>query len=112
VIDRVVGYGVAWHEGHLFGIVNQVIGVCTALMLSALSLTGFILWRRRKPAVTLGAPAPSKLPVRMGGVVTLTLLLSVLLPMLAISLALVLALEFAVLRRLPATARWLGLPVR
>lgn len=112
VIDRVVGYGVAWHEGHLFGVINHVIGVCTALMLSALSVTGFILWRRRKPAAKLGAPAPSKLPVRMGGAVALTLLLSLLLPMLAISLALVLALEFAVLRRLPATANWLGLPAR
>lgn len=112
VIDRVVGYGVAWHEGHLFGVINQVIGVCTALMLTALSVTGFVLWRRRKPADKLGAPTPNKQPVRMGGVVALTLLLSLLLPMLAISLGILLLLEFAILRRLPTTARWLGLPAR
>lgn len=112
VIDRVVGYGVAWHEGHLFGVINQVIGVCTALMLTALSVTGFVMWRRRKPADKLGAPTPNKQPVRMGGVVALTLLLSLLLPMLAISLVILLLLEFAILRRLPSTARWLGLPAR
>src|SRR3546814_9631501 len=27
VIDRVVGYGIAWHEGQLFGWVNQLVGV-------------------------------------------------------------------------------------
>jgi uncharacterized iron-regulated membrane protein len=32
VIDRAVGYGIAWHEGALFGWVNQLIGLLTALM--------------------------------------------------------------------------------
>lgn len=109
VIDRVVGYGVAWHEGQLFGLVNQLIGVATALMLMTLSVTGFVMWRRRKPAGRLGAPPPAKQQARMGGALVLTIALAAFLPMLAISLVLVLALEFSVLRRLPATARWLGL---
>ncbi len=33
-IDRAVGYGIAWHEGQLFGLANQLIGVATALALS------------------------------------------------------------------------------
>lgn len=111
VIDRVVGYGVAWHEGQLFGLLNQLIGVATTLMLATLSVTGFIMWRRRKPTGRLGAPAPAKQPAHMRGVVVLTIGLAAVLPMLAISLALVLALEFAVLRRLSSTAQWLGLRV-
>lgn len=55
-IDQVVGYGVAWHEGQLLGWVNQAIGVLTAVMLMTLSITGFVMWRRRKPAGALGAP--------------------------------------------------------
>ncbi len=109
VIDRVVAYGVAWHEGQLFGLANQLIGVATALMLVTMSVTGFILWRRRKPADRLGAPAPTATPARIGGVVLIVLALAALLPMLAISLAAMLVIEFAVLRRLPGTARWLGL---
>ncbi|GEO01563.1 membrane protein [Novosphingobium sediminis] len=109
VIDRVVGYGVAWHEGQLFGLANQLIGVATALLLVTMSVTGFILWRRRKPADRLGAPAPTATPPRMGGVVLIVLALAALLPMLAISMVGMLVIEFAVLRRLPRAANWLGL---
>ncbi|MFT3967950.1 MAG: PepSY domain-containing protein, partial [Sphingobium sp.] len=56
VIDRVIGYGVAWHEGQLFGWVNQLVGLLTALMLMLLTVSGFVLWRRRKPPGVLGAP--------------------------------------------------------
>lgn len=109
VIDRVVGYGVAWHEGQLFGLLNQLIGVATALMLVTMSVTGFVLWRRRKPADRLGAPPLASVPPRMGGVVVIILVLAALLPLLAISMVLMLAAEFALLHRLPAAAHWLGL---
>src|SRR3546814_7640722 len=58
VIDRVVGYGIAWHEGQLFGWVNQLVGVLTAIGLIMMAVSGFILWRRRKPGDVLGAPPP------------------------------------------------------
>src|SRR3546814_4212405 len=52
VIDRVVGVGIAWHEGQLFGWINQLIGVLTAAALFTLAVSGFLLWRRRKPIDT------------------------------------------------------------
>lgn len=110
VIDQVVGYGVAWHEGQLFGWVNQLIGVLTALMLATLSVTGFVLWRRRKPEGVLGAPPLPAVPARMGGVAFIVLLLAAFLPLLAISLVAMLLLERLVFRRIPAMRRWLGLP--
>lgn len=57
VIDQVVGYGVAWHEGQLFGPINQLVGVMTALMLVTISVSGFVMWRKRKPEALLGAPS-------------------------------------------------------
>lgn len=108
VIDRVVGYGVAWHEGQLFGWFNQLVGVVTALMLATLSITGFLMWRRRKPGGELGAPPPSLAPARLQGVTAMILLLALLLPMLAISLALVLLIEIAIVRRVRSLAQWLG----
>lgn len=109
VIDRVIGYGVAWHEGQLFGIANQLIGVATALMLTTMAVSGFILWRRRKPADGLGAPPLPALPPRIGSAVFIILALAALLPLLAISMAAMLLIETAVLRRLPRAAWWLGL---
>src|SRR3546814_20332558 len=57
VIDRVVGVGIAWHEGQLFGWINQLIGVLTAAALFTLAVSGFLIWRRRKPIDTLGPPS-------------------------------------------------------
>src|SRR3546814_6075487 len=64
VVDRIVGYGIAWHEGQLFGWVNQLIGVLTAIGLIVMAVSGFILWRRRKPDDALGAPPPARVPAR------------------------------------------------
>lgn len=108
-IDRVVGYGIAWHEGQLFGWVNQLIGVLTALMLVALAVSGFVMWRRRKPDDRLGAPPIPAVPARIGGVVAIVLALAALLPLLAVSLAVLWLVERLVLARIPAVSRWLGL---
>ena len=107
-IDRVIGYGISWHEGQLFGWVNQLIGVLTATALLTMAATSFLLWRRRRPDGVLGAP-PAARDGAAKGVTAIVLTLCLLLPMLALSLAAVLVTEWAVLRRLPRTARWLGL---
>jgi len=109
LVDRVVGIGVAAHEGQLFGWFNQLLGVFTTTTLSIISISGFILWRRRKPAGKLGAPAA--MPNRKAGrAVSATVLgLALFLPLLAISLAVLFVAEHLLLRQLPTTRRWLGL---
>ena len=111
-IDRVVGYGVAWHEGQLFGWVNQLIGVVTALMLVTLSITGFNMWRQRKPAGQLGAPQAALSPPRRKSVVALITILAAALPLLAASLVVMWVVEVLLLRRLGRLARWLGISDR
>jgi uncharacterized iron-regulated membrane protein len=106
-IDQVVNYGIAWHEGQLLGVFNQIVGVLTALMLMTLAVSGFLTWRRRKPDGVLGALPPA--PAKARGVAAVVLLLAALLPMLAASLILLWIAERLVLSRVPATARWLGL---
>jgi uncharacterized iron-regulated membrane protein len=108
-IDQVVGYGIAWHEGQLFGLVNQLIGVATALVLITLIVSGFVMWRRRKPDAKLGAPPLPSVPAKMRGVIAIMLCLAALLPLLALSLVTVWLVEWLVLRRSTAMAAWLGL---
>lgn len=110
VIDQVVGYGVAWHEGQLFGPINQLVGVMTALMLVTLSVSGFVMWRRRKPEGMLGAPSAPASRKKLRGLAFLTLSIAAFLPLLAISLIVVLLLDRFVLARLPALSIWLGFP--
>lgn len=112
VIDRVVNIGIAWHEGQLFGRINQMIGVATALALFMLAITGFLMWRRRKPKEALGAPPAARDPARLRGVAAIVLVLAAFLPLLAASLILLWIAERLVLPRLPRAARWLGVAAR
>lgn len=87
-VDQIVGYGIAWHEGQLFGWVNVVVGVVTALALIMLSISSFLLWRRRKPENQwIGAPPPPANSVRGPLLVGALATLAPLLPLLALSLA-------------------------
>lgn len=92
-IDRVMGYGIAWHEGQLFGWANQAIGVLTAIALITLAVSGFVMWWRRRPEGALGAPPLPAMPSRMGGLITILIFLAALLPMLALSLVALAAFE-------------------
>jgi uncharacterized iron-regulated membrane protein len=108
LLDRAIAVGVAAHEGQLFGWFNVFLGVLTCAGLMLISLSGFILWRKRKPNSVLGAPPA--LPTKVGFVVVgITLCLAAFLPLLAISLLGLLIIETLVLRRISGINRWLGL---
>jgi uncharacterized iron-regulated membrane protein len=109
VVDRVVGTGIALHEGRLFGWPNQLIGLLTAAGLVTLSVSAAVLWWRRREAGALGAPralAPRRLSL---GLAALVALFGIYLPLFGASLIAVLVAEFLVLRRIPGVRDWLGL---
>lgn len=107
-LDKVIGIGIAAHEGQLFGWFNQLLGLVTALGLILLSVSGLILWRRRKPINQLGAPVLRD-PRCARMVTVLVLVLGVLLPVVGLSLLILLFLEWSLLRRYQPLAIWLGL---
>ncbi|MEJ5143658.1 PepSY-associated TM helix domain-containing protein [Gluconobacter albidus] len=88
LMDRIIGYGVAAHEGQLFGRANQLLNFLVASGLLTMSVSALILWLRRKPPGQLGAPlaVPNK---QIGaGALAVLVLLAVLLPELGVSLLL------------------------
>jgi uncharacterized iron-regulated membrane protein len=111
LIDRIVGTGIAAHEGQLFGWPNQILGLVTAGGLILLRVISVVLrWRRREPGV-LGAPAVATSPRVSCGFVTLVVLFGIYLPLFGASLIGVLFLEKALLSRIPRVRDWLGLHV-
>lgn len=108
-VDRVINYGIAWHEGQLFGWVNQLIGLLTAAGLVTLAVSGFLLWRRRKPAGQLGAPPSPPAPAELRVVAAIILALAALIPLLAVSLILLWLVERLIVPRFPSVAAWLGI---
>jgi len=109
LFDRMVGIGVAAHEGQLFGLFNQLLGLATAMGLVMLCVSAVVLWWRRRNVGVLGAPIPLPTPRFPVAVVAAIVALAVYLPEMAASLILVLLVEKFVLSRIPSVSRWLGL---
>ena len=110
LLDRIIGYGVAIHEGQLFGWFNQLLGLLTALGLALLSVSAMVLWWRRRSIGTLGAPPASrKAPIFTFGLIAFIVILGVLLPFFGITLLAVLLVERWVLRYIPSARNFLGL---
>jgi uncharacterized iron-regulated membrane protein len=55
-IDKAVSYGIAAHEGRLFGSLNQLLGLFTALGLITMCTTAIIMWWKRRQPGTIGLP--------------------------------------------------------
>ena len=109
-IDRAVGYGVAAHEGQLFGLFNQLLGVFMASGLIILSISAVVMWWRRRPESVLGAPPlPVKRSPIPAALVMLIVAFGVYLPLMGLSIIVVALTERFVLQRMPVARDWLGL---
>jgi len=109
LIDRLVGIGVAAHEGHLYGWLNQAVNLCTALGLIVLCISAVAMWWRRRPEGALGAPtklANARLTTAFAAFV---IPLAIYLPLFGLSLLFVVCTEQLILRRVSAAQQWLGL---
>jgi uncharacterized iron-regulated membrane protein len=77
-----------------------------------LVVTSTLMWWKRRPTGSLGAPPALARPPRLAPfVVGLTILLGLLLPTLGISLVIILLAELGIRRFAPSAGRWLGLVV-
>ena len=86
-IDRVIGVGIAAHEGQLFGLANQLLGLFTALSLITVCISAVVMWWRRRPEGSLGVPAPRVEGFRIHApLIALIVIAGALLPVLGASL--------------------------
>jgi uncharacterized iron-regulated membrane protein len=109
LLDRIIGTGVAAHEGQLFGWPNQLMGVLTALGLITLCVSALTMWWKRRIMGVLGAPAALQAARFSWGLAILAIVFGVLLPLMGISMLAVLMLERYVLRKIPRASAFLGL---
>ncbi|MFG6496452.1 PepSY domain-containing protein [Fictibacillus sp. UD] len=56
---KAISIGIALHEGHYFGLANQLLGTVAALGLVAIVIFSLIMWKKRKPSGKLGVPKKS-----------------------------------------------------
>ncbi|QYD68759.1 PepSY domain-containing protein [Paraburkholderia edwinii] len=66
-VAKAVSYGTSLHMGRYFGLANQLVCTAISLGLATLAATGCVMWWKRRPAGTLGAPARERAGVPMRG---------------------------------------------
>ncbi len=92
-IKQITSYGIALHEGALFGPLNQALGVLIALTIIMISISGLVMWWKRKPQGQLLA-APASVTVALSGWMKVVMLVLIaFLPMVAISVVFLLLLD-------------------
>lgn len=99
VVAKTVSLGISLHQGELFGPLNLALNTLAALLGAFLSMSGFIVWWKRRPAGSLGVPAAPEANLSIGMIITVIALM-ILLPLMGGSLILALALDWLIFRRL------------
>lgn len=101
---KAVELGVQLHMGNYFGRANQIVMLFACIGAAALSITGPIMWWRRRPKGRLAAPQSLE-PARLRTVALVTLAIGALFPLAGLSLVAALGVERLVSRREAAAAR-------
>ncbi|MFD1332521.1 PepSY-associated TM helix domain-containing protein [Methylopila musalis] len=101
VVAKAVELGVQLHMGNYFGVANQIVMLLACLGAAALSITGPIMWWRRRPKGELGAPRPLR-PPQLKTLALITLALAAVFPLVGASLLGAFVLDRLLTRRTPA----------
>lgn len=97
-VARATELSVMLHEGKMFGLANQLVVLLICVMVLLGSVSGLVIWWKRRPARGLGAPPlRHDLPLWKTAVAVMAVI-GVLFPLVGASLLLVAVLEYAVLR--------------
>lgn len=104
---KAISIGIALHEGHYFGLANQLLGNFAALGLVAIVIFSLIMWKKRKPEGKLGVPkkADKKLKPWLIGVMIIT---GMVMPLAGLSFILVFVLDRFVIPKIKPLQEWLS----
>lgn len=98
ILGKLITVGIAFHEGRLFGLLNQLVGVALCLGLIFVVISSFIMWRKRKVgSIEQMKRFEDERIKRIVGI--LILLLGVTLPLAGISILVVLLFDWLIGRR-------------
>jgi uncharacterized iron-regulated membrane protein len=104
---KAISIGIALHEGHYFGLANQLLGTVAALGLVAIVIFSLIMWKKRKPAGKLGVPKKSDKKLKPW-LIVIMLITGVLMPLAGISFILVYLLDRFVIPKIKPMQDWLS----
>ena len=98
-LAKAVSYGTALHMGRYFGVANQLLCAAISLGLAALAITGVVMWWKRRPQRSLGAPSRERAAPPMRGWKAGLVVLGVVFPLMGATLVIVWLLDRAAFGR-------------
>ena len=99
LVAKSVETGVMLHEGKLFGLANQLLMLAVCLLILLSSVSGLVIWWKRRPQGKLGVPPlRHDLPLWKTAVVII-IALGVALPLVGMSLVVIGLLDWLVISR-------------
>ncbi|QGQ97711.1 PepSY domain-containing protein [Paenibacillus psychroresistens] len=106
IMAKAISYGIAFHEGRLFGLANQLLGLVACIGLILIAISSYVMWRKRKPESRLGAPSkPNNSKVTVG-VILIMLVCGAIMPLVGLSILTILLLEWLIIRRVQTLRHW------
>ncbi|KQY51660.1 MULTISPECIES: PepSY-associated TM helix domain-containing protein [unclassified Nocardioides] len=105
-LAKVVAQGIGLHEGRSLGLWSFWGSALMCLAIIASCITGPLMWWRRRPGGSVGAPR-GRMPLRASPfLLVAVVVLGLLLPLFGLSLLVVLAFDHLLVRRVPALSRF------
>lgn len=92
IIGKWFTWGIPLHEGHLFGLANQILNLIVCLAFLAAIIMGFISWMKRTKPGDFKRPRRINKPWSIGAILTL-LILGILMPLFGLSVVVIFVIE-------------------
>lgn len=106
IMAKAITLGIAFHEGRLFGVANQILGLLTCIGIMLIAISSYFMWRKRKPSGKLGAPGRAKDKRLTIGVLAIMLCFGVIMPLVGVSILVVLLLDVLIIRHIKQLKHW------
>ncbi|PRY09489.1 PepSY domain-containing protein [Paraburkholderia sp. BL25I1N1] len=98
-VSKAVSYGTSLHMGRYFGVANQILCAAISLGLAAMAVTGCVMWWKRRPQRSLGAPSRERAAPPMRGWKLGLVLLGIVFPLMGATLLAVWLADWAIFGR-------------
>lgn len=106
IMAKAISLGIAFHEGKLFGLANQLLGLIACIGLILVAISSYMMRKKRKPEGKLGAPSQPKNKKVTLGILIIMLICGVLMPLVGLSILIVLLLDLLIIRRINPLRNW------
>lgn len=97
-IGKLMAWGITVHKGLEYGLMNQLLLLLLCIGVIGVTISGVILWWKRKPTEHIGAPKTPDGKTAIGFMI-LMIIMGIIFPLVGLSLVFIILLDWLIIRR-------------